>query len=154
MESVAYRPRPHAFAPHAPSTRIEGRPSLHSQAEPTPAPGDHHYDLPTSERGAGPFGRGKSGREHEGSTSKKAAGGPSTGLVAWAALEPALVKAGLADRTMEAEAALNAAAEKKKAAEAAAAAGGRRSKSDTGSGFKDDYMRQLARELGREPPAW
>ena len=160
-----YTPRPELLAVHSPRVRIQGRPNAHSRREPTPAPGDHTHEAPRSARGAYSFNRGRTGREQPGvAAAAKAA--PAQGLVAWTALEPALVRAGLMERTAHAETGTLGAKERAKGGGAAAAVDGaaplhgrtkavgdRQDAGERGPS-KDDYLRQLAKELRRDPPAW
>ena len=141
--------------PHA---RIVGKPPVHSQREPTPAPGDFEPNIvhPPGEGGAlsargAFFARAKTGRDQVATVNVPH--GPAQGLLMWEAVEPALVRAGLADKGGGGGGggAYGGGRRGRAAADAAATpsalpAGGR--------GDKEDYYRRLAKELGREPPAW
>lgn len=140
----AYTPR-HRAGPGRPQhVRIQGKPPTFSSHQPTPAPGDFE----PSPRPVGPshgFSRGKTGRMP--AQRAKLSMGPAPGLVMWNALEPVLVRAGAGPRVEDAIAV--AIAEQARAREAS-------SVDDSGlpGRYKEEYFKNLAKSIGRDPPKW
>ena len=136
----SYSARQRAGPGRAQHVRILGKPPVFSFHDPGPAAGDYDPVPPTSGR-TGAFSRGKTGREEV--KRAKVSTGPAPGLVAWNALEPKLVQAGV----MEADTPRDRPPSVVVDGQAPTSGG-------TLGRHKEEFFKHLAHSLGRDPPKW